>query len=142
MGISMVSGPFGKCFLPSSRLSKNTGMSFTRNPTYNLNLFDRLFGTFKDLDESHKTHFGVLHPPNSYHPWTILTHEYKDIWRDVKQAKTWKERWMYTFGPPGWSPDGSRKTVREIQKEMEQLNYKSQEEMPSDIFAHEAKVVG
>lgn len=107
-----------------------------------LNLFDRLFGTFKDLDESHKTHFGVLHPPKSYHPWEILTHEYRDIWRDVKQAKTWRERFMYTFGPPGWSADGSRKTVKEIQKEMEQLNYKSQEEMPGDIFAHEAKVVG
>lgn len=107
-----------------------------------LNIFDKLFGTFKDLDERNETHFGVLHPPNSYHPWTILTHEYRDIWNDVKNAKTWKERFMYTFGPPGWSPDGSTKTVKQIQREMEAKNIKSQAEMSEEVFSHEAEIVG
>lgn len=26
---------------------------------------------------------------------------------------------MYIFGPPGWSHDGSTKTVKEMQKELE-----------------------
>lgn len=84
-----------------------------------LNIFDRIFGTFKDLDESKEIKFGVIHPPNSNHPIDILTHEYKNIWRDVKMAKNWKERFMYVFGPPGWSPDGSRKTARQMQRELE-----------------------
>ncbi|NND31895.1 MAG: sterol desaturase family protein [Saprospiraceae bacterium] len=107
-----------------------------------LNLFDKLFGTFKDLDESHEIQFGVLHPPNSYNPIDILTHEYRDIWRDVKAAPTLKAKFMYIFGPPGWSHDGSRKTVREIQKEMEKKNIRSQYEMTEEVYAHEAEVVG
>lgn len=78
-----------------------------------------MFGTFRDLDDERACKFGVLHAPKSHHPWEVLTHEYQDIWKDVKKAKTWRERWMYVFGPPGWSPDGSSKTVREMQKELE-----------------------
>lgn len=84
-----------------------------------LNIFDRIFGTYKDWDEERETKYGVLHPPNSYHPWTIVSHEYKEIWKDVKNARNWKDRFMYVFGPPGWSPDGSRKTVKEMQRELE-----------------------
>ena len=107
-----------------------------------LNLFDRLFGTFKDLDEKNHTHFGVLHPPETHNPIDILTHEYRDIWRDVKKAPGLKAKFMYAFGPPGWSHDGSRKTVREIQREMETLNFHAQDEMPAELFKHEAEVVG
>ena len=107
-----------------------------------LNLFDRLFGTFRDLDESNTTHFGVLHPPESYHPYEILVHEYRDIWRDVKSTKNWWHKFMYTFGPPGWSPDGSRKTVRQIQKEMREGIYKAQAQMPKEVFEKTAEVVG
>ncbi len=107
-----------------------------------LNLFDRLFGTFKDLDESREVKFGVLHPPNSHHPYEILTHEYRDIWRDVKSTKNWKHKFMYVFGPPGWSPDGSRKTVRQIQKEMAEGKYKVQEDMPPEVFKKTTELVG
>ncbi len=84
-----------------------------------LNIFDKMFGTFKDLDESKEVHFGVLHPPATHKLDDILLHEYRHIWDDVKKAKTWKERFMYVFGPPGWSPDGSTKTVKELQAELE-----------------------
>jgi sterol desaturase/sphingolipid hydroxylase (fatty acid hydroxylase superfamily) len=107
-----------------------------------LNLFDRLFGTFKDLDESNKTHFGVLHPPRTHNPIDILTHEYIDIWRDVRNAPTLKDKFMYVFGPPGWSHDGSRKTVRQIQQEMEALNFRSQTEMPDAVLRQSAEVAG
>lgn len=80
-------------------------------------IFDRLFGTFKDKDDSKPVNYGVLHPPNSYNPMTILTHEYVNIWNDVKKAKTWKGRFMYIFGPPGWSEDGSTLTVKQMQRQ-------------------------
>lgn len=85
-----------------------------------LNLFDRIFGTHKVLDEENiETKFGVLHPPNSYNPAVIVSHEYRDIFKDVKQSKSVKEAWMYVFGPPGWSPDGSRQTAKQMQKELD-----------------------
>ncbi len=107
-----------------------------------LNLFDKAFGTFRDLNEKNTTYFGVLHPPNSYHPWAILTHEYRDIWRDVKKAPDLRSKFMYIFGPPGWSHDGSRKTVKQIQKEMAEKNYQSQADMPENVFKVETEVVG
>ena len=83
-----------------------------------LNIFDKLFGTWKPLDEGREIRYGVIHPPNSYNPLIILTHEYSDIIRDVKKAKTIKEAFMYIFGPPGWSVDGSTMTVKQLQKAM------------------------
>lgn len=82
-----------------------------------LNIFDKIFGTWKPLDDSIKVEYGVLHPPKSYNPMVILTHEFKDIWQDVKQSKSAREAFMYVFGPPGWSPDGSRLTVKMMQQQ-------------------------
>ena len=59
---------------------------------------------------------GVIHPPESYNPLIILTHEYRDIIKDVRKSKNLKEVFMYIFGPPGWSPDGSTMTVKQMQK--------------------------
>lgn len=81
-------------------------------------IWDRLFGTFQDVDPNEKPKFGVLHPPQSYNPLVIATHEYSGILQDLKTAKTWKERFFYVFGPPGWSPDGSRKTAKQMQWEL------------------------
>ena len=80
-----------------------------------LNIFDKLFGTWKPLSDEIKVSYGVLHPPNSYNPVVILTHEFKDIWQDVRNAKKLRHAFMYVFGPPGWSPDGSRLTVKQMQ---------------------------
>lgn len=82
-----------------------------------LNFFDKIFGTWKPLDDSIDIEYGVLHPPNSYNPVVILTHEFKDIWNDVRQSKNIRHAFMYVFGPPGWSPDGSRLTVRKMQQQ-------------------------
>ncbi len=84
-----------------------------------LNLFDKLFGTWKEFDEEIEVEFGVTHAPDSYNPMVILTHEYGDIIKDVKKSKSPKEVFMYIFGPPGWSPDGSTLTVRQQQRLLE-----------------------
>ncbi|MCP9198890.1 sterol desaturase family protein [Gramella sp. GC03-9] len=81
-----------------------------------LNIFDRIFGTWKELDNKIDTKYGVTHPPNSYNPVIILTHEFKDIWKDVRKANSFKEKFMYIFGPPGWSHDGSTLTVKQQQR--------------------------
>jgi len=86
-----------------------------------LNIFDRIFGTWKELDETIDIKYGVTNPPNSYNPITILTHEYKNIWRDVKKSKNWKHKFMYAFGAPGWSHDGSSQTIKQQQKIMRKI---------------------
>lgn len=87
-----------------------------------LNIFDKIFGTYAPLDENIDIKYGVVHAPNSYNPFVILTHEYRDIWNDIKKSKNLKEAFMYTFGPPGWSPDGSTLTVKQIQKALKDGN--------------------
>ncbi len=81
-----------------------------------LNIFDRMFGSWKELDDDVEIKYGVVHAPESYNPLVILTHEYQDIWKDVKKSKSFYEGFMYIFGPPGWSPDGSTLTVKQMQR--------------------------
>ncbi len=81
-----------------------------------LNIFDKIFGTWKELDDDVEVKFGVIHAPKSYNPIVILTHEFKDIWADVKKADKLSHKFMYIFGPPGWSPDGSTLTVKQQQR--------------------------
>ncbi len=84
-----------------------------------LNIFDRMFGTWKELDETIDIEYGVTSPPNSFNIWTILSHEYKNIWADMKKSKNWRHKFMYCFGPPGWSHDGSTKTIKQIRESLE-----------------------
>lgn len=83
-----------------------------------LNVFDRIFGTFKKIDPSLEIAYGVTDPPNSFKLYVILTHEYKNIWADVKKSSNWYHKFMYVFGPPGWSHDGSTLTIKQIRNEM------------------------
>src|SRR5690606_23513149 len=83
-----------------------------------LNVFDRMFGTWKELDERIDISYGVTSPPDSYNIWAILTHEYSDIWKDIKKSRSFKHKFMYVFGPPGWSHDGSTQTVKQMRKEI------------------------
>jgi hypothetical protein len=75
-----------------------------------------MFGTFKELDDDIDVKYGVIHAPNSHNPVVILTHEFKDIYNDVKKSKKLSHAFMYIFGPPGWSPDGSTLTVKQQQR--------------------------
>lgn len=42
MHVAVITGPFGKCFLPGARLSNTSKQSYMRNYEYNLKSFDRL----------------------------------------------------------------------------------------------------
>jgi sterol desaturase/sphingolipid hydroxylase (fatty acid hydroxylase superfamily) len=91
-------------------LDKNHGAIF--------NFFDKLFGSWQELDDCENIQYGVTKPPNSYSPIVIITHEYLAIWSDVRQSETLIEIFMYVFGPPGWSPDNSTLTVRQLQSKI------------------------
>ena len=96
-----------------------------------LNIFDKIFGTWKELDDGVDVKFGVIHAPSSYNPLVILTHEFADIWADTKKSSKLSHKLMYIFGPPGWSHDGSTMTVKQQQR----LFKKQQAENPEAVFS-------
>lgn len=96
-----------------------------------LNIFDKIFGTWKELDDDIDVKYGVIHAPNSNNPIVILTHEFKDIWHDTKKSSKLSHKLMYIFGPPGWSHDGSTMTVKQQQR----LFRKQKEEQPNVAYS-------
>ena len=77
-------------------------------------IWDRLFGTFVPEDKHEPIRYGIIAQLGTFNPFRVAFHEWAGIWRDVTRAKSLGEAWGYMFGPPGWSPDGSRKTSRSI----------------------------
>ncbi len=77
-------------------------------------VWDRLFGTFVPEADNEKPRYGIIKNLGSFNPLVISFHEWIGIARDVSGAKSLKEAAGYLFGPPGWSPDGSRMTSARI----------------------------
>jgi hypothetical protein len=48
----------------------------------------------------------------------MVFHEWKAIYQDLKKQTSIKNKFMYVFGPPGWSHDGSRKTSSQLRAEL------------------------
>jgi sterol desaturase/sphingolipid hydroxylase (fatty acid hydroxylase superfamily) len=72
-----------------------------RNHAGTLIIWDRLFGTFEPEDLNDRPVYGLTKNINSYNPLRIAFHEWQDIWNDLRQAKSWRERWACVFGGPG-----------------------------------------
>lgn len=93
-------------------LDKNMGMF--------LIVWDKLFGTFQaELDEE-PVRYGLTTNLESKHPLHVVFHEWKNIFKDVLNPQLpLRAKFMYVFGPPGWSHDGSRKTSQQLRQELE-----------------------
>ncbi len=89
-------------------LDRNMGMVFI--------FWDKLFGTF--TEEKEPVRYGLTENIKSHHPGNVVLHEWNAIIKDVKKAKSLKDKFMYVFGPPGWSHDGSKKTSVQLRKEL------------------------
>ena len=91
-----------------------------RNHAGILIIWDRMFGTF--TPERQRPVYGLTKNIHTYNPFRIATHEWLDIWRDIRQARSLREALHYIFDAPGWSADGSRKTTRQLRKEQRMLS--------------------
>ena len=80
-------------------------------------IWDRLFGSFVPEEDKEKPRYGIVSQLGTFNPFRIAFHEWVGIFRDVRHAKSLREVLGYMFGPPGWSPDGSRKTSASIKRE-------------------------
>jgi sterol desaturase/sphingolipid hydroxylase (fatty acid hydroxylase superfamily) len=67
-------------------------------------LFDRLLGTF--VPEQEPCIYGLKKDWSGTTVADAQLHELKDIWRDVRAAKSWRDALGYMFRPPGWAPTG------------------------------------
>lgn len=69
-------------------------------------IWDRLFGSY--ADEVERPNYGLTKTVDTFNIWTLQTHEYRNIARDVAASRSWKERVGYIVGPPGWTPQAPR----------------------------------
>ncbi len=92
-------------------LDKNVGMF--------LIIWDRIFGTFADEMPNVKIEYGLLKKKKLNHPVDVIFYEWRNILSDIKcEDINVLIKLNYIFKAPGWSHDGSKKTVSELQKEL------------------------
>lgn len=88
-----------------------------RNPRYLdrnyagiLIIWDRMFGTFEEESAEEPCRYGIVKNLGDFNILRVAFHEWLGIGRDLLSARSLRDAIGYVFGPPGWSPDGSRET--------------------------------
>jgi sterol desaturase/sphingolipid hydroxylase (fatty acid hydroxylase superfamily) len=93
-------------------LDKNMGMFLV--------IWDKMFGTFQPelpVEEYQPLKYGLTKNVEKANASNIVFHEWIAITKDVFQKGiSFKDRWNYLFGPPGWSHDGSRLTSEQMRE--------------------------
>ncbi|HXZ01678.1 MAG TPA: sterol desaturase family protein [Stellaceae bacterium] len=79
-------------------------------------VFDRLFGTCIEERADLPCRYGLVKPLRSNNPFVINLHEWRALGRDLWQARSWRERWHYLLGVPGWRPDGRGSTTEDLRR--------------------------
>jgi sterol desaturase/sphingolipid hydroxylase (fatty acid hydroxylase superfamily) len=85
-----------------------------RNYAGILIVWDRLFGSFEP--ERAPVDYGLTKNIRTFNPVQIAFHEWQGMFRDVLRARSWREAAQFLLQPPGWSPDGSTLTARQMQR--------------------------
>lgn len=94
-------------------LDKNMGMC--------LIIWDKWFGSFQEELKEEPVRFGLTKPLyKKNNPVHIIFHEWKDIWQDLIKENSFHIRIKYLFMPPGWSPDGTTQTSRQLRARLSQ----------------------
>lgn len=88
-----------------------------RNYGGTLMLWDRLFGTFAAESDDEPCRYGLIKNISTFNPIKIAFHEWVAMARDLRSARSLREAFNYTFGPPGWQPDGRGPTAKNIRAE-------------------------
>jgi hypothetical protein len=80
-------------------------------------IWDKIFGTFTPEDDHYQSiKYGLTTNLKKHDPVTLVFHEWLNIWKDVKKAPGLRNKFMYIFGPPGWSHDGSTLTSDQLRE--------------------------
>lgn len=92
-----------------------------RNYAGVLIIWDKIFGTFIEESADNKPKYGIVNNLVTFNPFRIALHEWAGIFKDLSKSKSPSDFFGYLFGPPGWTPDGSRKTSAMIKSEWENI---------------------
>ena len=67
-------------------------------------IWDRLFRSFqRELPDDDPVVYGLTRNIRSHNPWTVSTHEYRDMFRDVARSTNWRDRLGFVLRGPGWA---------------------------------------
>jgi sterol desaturase/sphingolipid hydroxylase (fatty acid hydroxylase superfamily) len=81
-------------------------------------IWDRLFGSFTEERNEEKPVYGITTNINTYNLLKIASHEFVDVWADVKRAPKFSDKLKYIFYPPGWSHDGPDHRARTLRRQL------------------------
>ena len=91
-------------------------------------IWDKMFGTFVPEVDEEKPKYGIVKNLATFNPFMIAFHEWIGIARDLSKARSMREVGGYLFGPPGWSPDGSRMTSALLKERWRKLQAEEKED--------------
>jgi len=77
-------------------------------------IWDRMFGTFQE--EEFRPTYGLTKNMETFNPVKVAFHEWMNMGKDLKRARTFKDYLNYIFNAPGWSHDGSTKTTKQLRE--------------------------
>jgi hypothetical protein len=81
-------------------------------------IWDRIFGTFQEEMPAVPPRYGLTKHTEAAGLTDTVFHEFVEIKKDFEQPVDLKTKFKYLLKAPGWSPDGSRQTSKELQKEL------------------------
>lgn len=89
-------------------------------------IWDRLFGTFQQETKDEQLAYGLVHPLKTWDPIHAQTFNYRYIFRKLKKAGSWSERFGILFKGPGWvngSPRlGDRHSLPKVKYPVKKFN--------------------
>lgn len=81
-------------------------------------IWDKMFSTFSPETDNNRPVYGLTTNINTFNVATVATHEYRNIWRDMKRATKWSDKLKYIFMPPGWSHDGEDLRAKTLRRKL------------------------
>lgn len=75
-------------------------------------IWDRIFGTFQP--EEDRPTYGLTKNINSFNPVTLALKTWSELFKAAIKSRSFKNAINYFVQPPGWSHDGSTRTVRQM----------------------------
>jgi hypothetical protein len=100
-------------------------------------IWDKIFGTFREEPNNPIHHYGLCKKIENPNPVNINFSEFGAIIKDLGRSPKMKDKFLYIFGPPGWSHDGSTKTARQLREELK-LTLADQQSCASSVIQKQA----
>jgi sterol desaturase/sphingolipid hydroxylase (fatty acid hydroxylase superfamily) len=87
-------------------------------------IWDRIFGSF--MPEAERPVYGLTNNIGSFNPFRVAFKTWGELFTKAWSSGSLKNGISYFIQPPGWSHDGTSKTVRQLRKESKITGKKTQ----------------